>query len=146
MYFFSQNFLLRFMYFFCIDNKTSFVFYQQHSLLNKNKRDCQKLMVKNQVIIAKLLSLRLRKVINEVINDFYSAFIAKRQILDRSILPNEIRDSMQRKRDKGFLFKVGFQKAFDLVTWGFIFEVMDSSIVNGFFRFENVYLQLIFMY
>ena len=47
---------------------------------------------------------------------------------------------MQRKRDKGFLFKVGFQKAFDLVTWGFIFEVMDSSIVNGFFRFENVYL------
>jgi len=90
--------------------------------------------------IAKLLSLRLRKVINEVINDFYSAFIAKRQILDRSILPNEIRDSMQRKHEQGFLFKVGFQKAFDLVTWGFIFEVMDSSIVNGFFRFENVYL------
>jgi hypothetical protein len=84
--------------------------------------------------------LRLRKVINEVINDFYSAFIAKRQILDRSILPNEIRDSMQRKHEQGFLFKVGFQKAFDLVTWGFIFEVMDSSIVNGFFRFENVYL------
>jgi hypothetical protein len=84
--------------------------------------------------------LRLRKVINEVINDSYSAFIAKRQILDRSILPNEIRDSMQRKREQGFLFKVGFQKAFDLVTWGFIFEVMDSSIVNGFFRFENVYL------
>ena len=90
--------------------------------------------------IAKLLSLRLRKVINEVINDFYSAFIAKRQILDRSILPNEIRDSMQRKHEQGFLFKVGFQKAFDLVTWGFIFEVMDSSIVNGFFRFGNVYL------
>jgi len=75
-----------------------------------------------------------------VINDSYSAFIAKRQILDRSILPNEIRDGMQRKRDQGFLFKVGFQKAFDLVTWGFIFEVMDSSIVNGFFRFGNVYL------
>jgi hypothetical protein len=84
--------------------------------------------------------LRLRKVINEVINDSNSAFIAKRQILDRSILPNEIRDSIQRKRDQGFLFKVGFQKAFDLLTWGFISEVMGSSIVNGFFRFRIVYL------
>ena len=84
--------------------------------------------------------MRLRKVINEVINDSNSAFIAKRQILDRSILPNEIRDSIQRKRDQGFLFKVGFQKAFDLLTWGFISEVMGSSIVNGFFRFRIVYL------
>lgn len=64
-------------------------------------------------IIARVLSERLKKVLPHTITEFQSAFVAKRQILDASLIANEIIDGWEKKQEKGVVIKLDIEKAFD---------------------------------
>ncbi|GJZ76785.1 putative RNA-directed DNA polymerase [Tanacetum coccineum] len=75
-------------------------------------------------VISKVLSLRLAKVIPTVISPNQTAFLAGRQILDGSLIANEIIHMAKIENHDLLLFKVDFKKAFDSVS-------SISVLING---------------
>ncbi|XP_071694365.1 uncharacterized protein [Rutidosis leptorrhynchoides] len=75
-------------------------------------------------VIAKLLSLRLRKVISNLVGFEQSAFIKGRNIMDGVLIANESYEFLKRIRIKSMLFKVDFEKAFDSLSWEFLDDMM----------------------
>ncbi|XP_071714472.1 uncharacterized protein [Rutidosis leptorrhynchoides] len=75
-------------------------------------------------IIAKLLALRLAKVIDKIISPEQTAFIRGRQILDGPLILNEVIEWYKKNNKKMLLFKVDFEKAFDTVNWEFLNYMM----------------------
>ncbi|XP_071712391.1 uncharacterized protein [Rutidosis leptorrhynchoides] len=75
-------------------------------------------------IIAKLLSLRIRKVIPNLVGFEQSAFIRGRNIMDSAPIANECFEFLKNNRVKSMLFKVDFEKAFDCLSWEFLDDMM----------------------
>lgn len=71
-------------------------------------------------IIAKLLSIRLKQVMNDIIGPFQSSFIEGRQILDGALIAGELFESCKRKKVKVAVLKLDFHKAFDCISWSFL--------------------------
>ena len=69
----------------------------------------------NYKILAKVLANRLKNVISSMIGVNQFAFIKGRQILDCSLIANEIVNSFKKNRSGGLLFKMDFEKGFDCV-------------------------------
>ncbi|GJT17712.1 putative RNA-directed DNA polymerase [Tanacetum coccineum] len=75
-------------------------------------------------IIAKVLANRLSKVISSVVGEVQMDFIKGRQIIDGPLMVDEI-ISWAKKQKKKFVFlKVDFEKAFDSLSWSFLFSIM----------------------
>ncbi|GJT29058.1 RNA-directed DNA polymerase, eukaryota [Tanacetum coccineum] len=73
-------------------------------------------------IITKLLANRLVTVIDGLVNEVQSAFIANRQILDGPFILNEIIHWWSSKKEQTLNFQVDFENAFcDLLTLGLFF-------------------------
>ena len=47
-----------------------------------------------------------------------------RQILDASLIANEVIDSMLKKKEKGVLCKLDIEKAYDKINWNFLKAVL----------------------
>ncbi|GJX55137.1 RNA-directed DNA polymerase, eukaryota, partial [Tanacetum coccineum] len=77
-------------------------------------------------IITKLLANRLVTVIDGLVNEVQSAFIANRQILDGPFILNEIIHWCKAKKKQTLIFKVDFEKAFDSVRWDFLDDVLKN--------------------
>ncbi|XP_071703923.1 uncharacterized protein [Rutidosis leptorrhynchoides] len=77
-------------------------------------------------IVAKILSIRLRGVIDNLIGVEQSAFVKGKSILDSILIGNELVDDVKRRSAKCCIFKADFEKAFDSVNWEFLLEVMGS--------------------
>jgi len=75
-------------------------------------------------ILAKVLACRLRSVIGSVVSDTQSAFIKGHQIMDGILVANEIVDDAYRCKKELILFKVDFEKAYDLIDWGYLQAMM----------------------
>ena len=75
-------------------------------------------------LIAKVLANRLKKVMNGLVNPAQNAFVEGRQILDASLIANEVIDSMQKRKERGFLCKLDIEKAYDQINWSFILKVL----------------------
>ena len=71
-------------------------------------------------IIAKILTLRLKQVMNDIIGPYQSAFIEGRQILDGALIAGELIETYKRKKEKAAILKLDFHKAFDCVSWKFL--------------------------
>lgn len=67
-------------------------------------------------VLSKLLANRLRKVMHQIILDCQSAFIKNRQIMDGTLIANELVDEAKSEHKETFLFKVDFENTFDLVS------------------------------
>ncbi|GJX40419.1 RNA-directed DNA polymerase, eukaryota, reverse transcriptase zinc-binding domain protein, partial [Tanacetum coccineum] len=77
-------------------------------------------------IIRKLLANRLATVIDSIVSPEQSAFIKGRQILDGPMMLSEIIAHFKATRRKLMVFKVDFEKAYDSLSWDFLFEVMNK--------------------
>lgn len=77
-------------------------------------------------ILAKMLAKRLKKVVGKLIGDVQNAFIEGRLILNGVLVANEVLNVMQRKKKKGFIFKVDFEKAFDSINWDFLLGILNN--------------------
>ncbi|GJT47912.1 zinc finger, CCHC-type containing protein [Tanacetum coccineum] len=75
-------------------------------------------------IIAKILAERVKKVVGKVVGKVQNAFIKGRFILDGILVANETIEFLKSKREKGFIFKVDFEKAYDSINWEFLLNIM----------------------
>ena len=75
-------------------------------------------------LIAKVLANRLKKVMNGLVNPTQNAFVECRQILDASLIANEVIDSMRKRKERGILCKLDIEKAYDQINWSFILKVL----------------------
>ncbi|KAM6546692.1 hypothetical protein CsatB_027428 [Cannabis sativa] len=82
-------------------------------------------------IIAKILSNRLRPLMNDLVSPFQSAFIPGRWIAESSILTQEIIHKIRHKKGFGGLMalKLDMHKAYDKMEWSFLGKVLSA---NGF--------------
>ena len=77
-------------------------------------------------IIAKILENRLVGMLESIVNEVQSAFIAERQILDGPFILNEVMQWCKSKKKKALFFKVDFEKAYDSVRWDFLDYVLNK--------------------
>ncbi|MFS7958360.1 putative RNA-directed DNA polymerase [Helianthus anomalus] len=75
-------------------------------------------------VVSKVLANRLKKVLGSVISVNQSAFLKDRLILDGPLILNEVFAWLKKRRDKAFLFKIDFAKAYDNVNWNFVLSIM----------------------
>ena len=75
-------------------------------------------------ILAKVLANRLRCVIDKVVSPSQNAFVEERQILDVTLIANEVVVSMLRRNDGGLVCKLDIEKSYDHLSWEFVLEVM----------------------
>lgn len=71
-------------------------------------------------IIAKVLSICLRGVIESVVLNSQTAFVKGMQILDGILIDNECVDGRKNARSPGLVCKIDFEKAYDRVDWDFL--------------------------
>ena len=77
-------------------------------------------------LVAKVLANRLKKIIDKVVSHDQNAFVKGRQILDASLIANEVIDSWKKKGDKGVICKLDIEKAYDSINWNFLLKVMEK--------------------
>ena len=70
---------------------------------------------------------RLRGVLHETIHSTQGAFVQGRQILDAILIANEIVDEKRRSGQEGIVFKIDFEKAYDLVSWDFLDHMLEKN-------------------
>ncbi|CAN1254586.1 LINE-1 reverse transcriptase homolog [Linum perenne] len=75
-------------------------------------------------ILSKVLAARLRKVVSSCISVHQCAFIEGRQILDASLIANELIDTRRRSGRPGLIIKLDIEKAYDHTNWGCLLEMM----------------------
>ena len=77
-------------------------------------------------LIAKVLANRLKKVMSKLVNTAQNTFMARRQILDASLIANEVIDSITKKKEKRFLYKLDIEKAYDTLNWNFLLSSLQK--------------------
>ncbi|GKE05044.1 reverse transcriptase domain, reverse transcriptase zinc-binding domain protein, partial [Tanacetum coccineum] len=75
-------------------------------------------------IIAKMLAERVKRVVGDVVGEVQNAFIKGRYILDGVLIANETMEFLKKKKRKGLIFKVDFEKAYDSINWRFLLGIM----------------------
>ena len=75
-------------------------------------------------LLSKVLARRLKYVMHFLVSPVQSAFIQGRQISDSIIVANEVIFALQKKKSRGMVLKIDFEKAFDKIRWEFVFEVL----------------------
>ncbi|RVW88789.1 Transposon TX1 uncharacterized 149 kDa protein [Vitis vinifera] len=80
-------------------------------------------------LLAKVLAIRLKKVVSKVVSPTQNAFVEGRQIFDAALIANEAIDSLLKGDEAGVLCKLDLEKAYDHIKLGF---PVDSDAKNGF--------------
>ena len=75
-------------------------------------------------IMAKLLAKRMKKVLPTIIDEAQSAFIEGRHLLHSALIANEVIDEAKRSTKSCLVFKVDYKKAYDSVSWDFLFYML----------------------
>ncbi|WJZ98952.1 hypothetical protein VitviT2T_017438 [Vitis vinifera] len=77
-------------------------------------------------LLAKVLVDRLKKVVGKAVSTSQNAFVRGRQILDSSLIANEVIDSWQKQKEKGLICKLDIEKAYDSINWKFLLKVLQK--------------------
>lgn len=76
-------------------------------------------------IIAKILALRIKKVMPSLVGETQSAFIAERQILDGALIANEVVHWVKKNKKEVAMLKIDFQKASDTIDLNYMDHLLD---------------------
>jgi hypothetical protein len=76
-------------------------------------------------LITKLLANRLARRLHEMVSPNQSAFIKGRFIQDNFMLVQQTSRLLHQQKKASLLFKLDITKAFDLVSWPFLIDVME---------------------
>ena len=71
-----------------------------------------------------MLANRLKNVMHGLVNTAQIAFVEGRQILDASLIANEVIYSILKKKERCFLCKLDIEKAYDQIDWSFVLNVL----------------------
>ncbi|KAJ0533803.1 putative RNA-directed DNA polymerase [Helianthus annuus] len=77
-------------------------------------------------VISKVLVNRMKDVIQKLISEEQTTFLANRSILDGPLMLNEILAWLKRTKKKGMLFKVDIEKAYDTLNWTFLDSILSQ--------------------
>lgn len=87
-------------------------------------------------IISKLLSIRLKPILEEVISENQSAFIPGRAISDNVLITHEVLHFLKNseaEKNCSMAVKTDISKAYDRLEWGFLEEVLNSMGFHSIF-------------
>nr|GEW58016.1 cysteine-rich receptor-like protein kinase [Tanacetum cinerariifolium] len=87
-------------------------------------------------IIPKILANRLSRVVSSVVSDVQMAYIKGRQIIDGPLMVHEIIAWSKKHKERLMFFKVDFEKAFDSLSWSFLFSIPEQIGVS--FKWRNL--------
>jgi hypothetical protein len=62
-----------------------------------------------------------------VISTTHTAFIPGRNILEGVVVLHETLHEIRKRKKRGVIMKLDFEKAYDKVQWSFLFEVMERK-------------------
>lgn len=85
-------------------------------------------------VLAKVLVNRLRPVLPQVIGEVQSAFLGGRNIQDEILIASEVIDFWKKRKLKGAIIKLDFEKAYDNLNWKYLLQMME------FFGFPNKWI------
>ena len=71
-----------------------------------------------------MLANSLKKVLDKVVSTDQNAFVKGRQILDASLIANEVIDFWHKHKEKGLICKLDIEKAYDSINWKFLMKVL----------------------
>jgi hypothetical protein len=75
-------------------------------------------------LFSKILANRMRKRMGEIISENQSAFIKSRCLHDNFVLVRQVARKINSRRKTGVLLKLDLSRAFDSISWAFLFEVL----------------------
>lgn len=74
-----------------------------------------------------MLFERLKKVLLHTVSMNQFALVADRQIIDASLIANEMINYYSRSKKKGVVIKLDIEKAFDTVDWKFLDNILAAK-------------------
>ncbi|XP_022145825.1 uncharacterized protein LOC111015185 [Momordica charantia] len=82
----------------------------------------------------------MKHLLPHTISDEQSAFVAGGQILDASLIANELIEEWDRQQKKGAVIKLDIEKAFDKVDWDFLDDLLKAKgfVVDVFSRLMSL--------
>ena len=84
--------------------------------------------------LAKVLVNRLKRLIGKVVSNGQNACVGGRQILDATLIANEVIDSRKRNSTVSLVCKLDIEKAYDHVSWKFLFSALEKMGFNPKWR------------
>ena len=97
------------------------------------------LLTNSYKILAKTLQLRLQPNLRDVISPEQTAFLPLRFILDNIILTQETLDWAKTSKQPTVFLKLDFSKAYDKVSWQFLFcTILKMNINNKFIQWVKL--------
>jgi hypothetical protein len=81
-------------------------------------------------IFAKALQIRLQPMLRDVISPEQTAFLPLRFILDNIVLTQETIHWARTSRQPSIFLKLDFSKAYDKVSWRFLFQAMKALNIS----------------
>ena len=76
--------------------------------------------------LAKVLANRLKTVLGKLISRVQHAFVEGRQILEATLIANEVIDSALKSNERAMQCKLDIEKAYDHVDWVLLFSVLGN--------------------